>query len=296
MKSDSDSPPFHPLIALSIGVTAVSTGAIFVRTADAPALVTAAYRVGIASLVLLPVTWYKARTEILTLKAKDLGLAMVSGGFLALHFATWIASLDYTSVANSVLLVNTNPIWVGLLTPLITRDRIRIGTIGCILLSVIGGTIIGWDDFATGGNALWGDALALMGGVFAALYLLLGRNLRVRLSLLAYIFLCYGSAAVFLWGAVAISGQTVTGFSGATWGAFCGMALFSQLVGHTSYNWALKWMSTSTVAVSLLGEPIGASLLAYLFFQEALTGAMFIGGGLILLAIYLVAREEGRKG
>jgi drug/metabolite transporter (DMT)-like permease len=296
MKSDSDNPPFHPLIALSIGVTAVSTGAIFVRTADAPALVTAAYRVGIASLVLLPVTWCKARTEILTLKAKDLGLAMVSGGFLALHFATWIASLDYTSVANSVLLVNTNPIWVGLLTPLITRDRIRIGTIGCILLSVIGGTIIGWGDFASGGNALWGDALALMGGVFAALYLLLGRNLRVRLSLLAYIFLCYGSAAVFLWGAVAISGQTVTGFSGATWGAFCGMALFSQLVGHTSYNWALKWMSTSTVAVSLLGEPIGASLLAYLFFQEALTGAMFIGGGLILLAIYLVAREEGRKG
>lgn len=296
MKSYSDSPPFHPLIALSIGVVAVSTGAIFVRTADAPALVTAAYRVGIASLILLPVAWFKVRAEIFALNAKDLGLAVVSGGFLALHFATWIASLDYTSVASSVILVNTNPMWVGLLTPLITRDRIRVGTIGCILLSIIGATIIGWGDFSTGGKALWGDALALMGSVFAALYLLLGRNLRVRISLLAYIFLCYGSAAVFLWGAVAISGQTVTGFSGITWGAFCGMALFSQLVGHTSYNWALKWISTSTVAVSLLGEPIGASLLAYLFFQEALTGAMFIGGGLILLAIYLVAREEGRHG
>jgi drug/metabolite transporter (DMT)-like permease len=216
----------------------------------------------------------------------------LAGGFLALHFATWIASLDYTSVANSVILVNTNPLWVGLLTPLITHDRIRLATIGCILLSVSGAVVIGWGDFATGGNALWGDALALIGSICAAIYLLMGRNLRRRVSLLVYIFLCYGSAAVFLWLAVGISGQPVSGFSGVTWGAFCGMALFSQLVGHTSYNWALKWVRTSTVAVSLLGEPIGASFLAYLLFQETLTGAMFIGGGLILIAIYLVARDE----
>jgi len=279
-----------------MGVVAVSTGAIFVRVAEAPALVTAAYRVGIASLILLPLVWFKAREERFDIKTKDLGLAVMAGAFLALHFATWISSLDYTSVANSVILVNTNPVWVGLLSPLMTHDRIRMTTIGCILLSVVGGAIIGWGDFATGGGALWGDALALMGGIFAAIYLLLGRNLRRRVSLLVYIFLCYGSAAIFLWGAVAVSGLPVTGFSGATWGAFCGMALFSQLVGHTSYNWALKWVSTSTVAVSLLGEPVGASLLAYLFFQEALTGAMFIGGCLILLAIYLVAREEGRQG
>lgn len=265
------------------------------RVADAPALVTAAYRVGIASLVLLPLVWFKAREELFDLRAKDLGLAILAGAFLALHFATWIASLDYTSVANSVILVNTNPVWVGLLTPLITHDRIRIATVGCIVLSVAGGVIIGWGDFATGGSALWGDALALMGSIFAAVYLLIGRNLRRRVNLLAYIFLCYGSAALFLWGAVAVSGQSVTGFSGATWGAFCGMALFSQLVGHTSYNWALKWISTSSVAVSLLGEPIGASLLAYLIFGEALTGPMFIGGGMILMAIYWVARDEGKQ-
>lgn len=295
MKPEEDRPPFQPLVALSIGVVAVSTGAIFVRAAEAPALVTAAYRVGIASLILLPLAWFKAREELLALKAGDLGLAVSAGAFLALHFATWIASLDHTSVANSVILVNTNPVWVGLLTPLMTRDRIGRGTVACILLSVVGGTIIAWGDFATGGSALRGDALALTGGIFAALYLLTGRNLRRRISLLAYIFLCYGSAAVFLWVAVGLSGQPVTGFSGATWGAFFGMALFSQLVGHTSYNWALKWISTSTVAVSLLGEPIGASILAYLFFSEALTGPMFIGGGLILLAIYGVARDEGQQ-
>ncbi len=128
----------------------------------------------------------------------------------------------------------------------------------CILLSVLGATIIGWGDFAAGGRALWGDALALLGGIFAAFYLLLGRNLRRRLSLLGYIVLCYGSAAVLLWAAVLASGQHITGFSTTTWGAFAGMAPFSQLVGHTSYNWALKWFRTSPVAVSLLGEPIGA--------------------------------------
>ena len=288
-------PPFPPFAALSLGVVAVSTGAIFVKAADAPALVTAAYRVGIASLVLLPLSWIHVRRELLALQAREVGLALAAGAFLALHFGTWIASLDYTSVANSVVLVNTNPIWVGLLTPLVTREPIRAGTLGCILLSVMGGTVIGWGDLAGGGGALWGDALALLGGIFAALYLLMGRKLRRRLSLLAYIFLCYGSAAVFLWMAVGLSGLPVTGFSTGTWGAFAGMALFSQLVGHTSYNWALKWLSTSTVAISLLGEPIGASLLAYLLFDEALTGAKFLGGGLILLAIYLAARSESKS-
>jgi drug/metabolite transporter (DMT)-like permease len=277
-----------------MGVVAVSTGAIFVKAADAPALVTAAYRVGIAALVLLPLAWFSVRRELMALGAREVGLALAAGAFLALHFGTWIASLDYTSVANSVVLVNTNPIWVGLLTPLLTRDRLRAATIGGIGLSVLGGVVIGWDGLTSGGAALWGDALALMGGVFAALYLLMGRRLRRGLSLLAYIFLCYGSAAVFLWAAVALSGQPVTGFSTGTWGAFAGMALFSQLVGHTSYNWALKWFSTATVAISLLGEPIGASILAYLIFDEALTFATSLGCGLILLAVYLAARSEAR--
>ena len=136
-----------------MGVVAVSTGAIFVKAADAPALVTAAYRVGIASLVLLPLSWIHVRRELFAMQAREVGLALVAGAFLALHFGTWIASLDYTSVANSVVLVNTNPIWVGLLTPLVTRERIRAGTLGCILLSVMGGTVIGWGDLATGGGS-----------------------------------------------------------------------------------------------------------------------------------------------
>jgi drug/metabolite transporter (DMT)-like permease len=287
-------PPFNPYFALIIGVFAVSTGAIFARLADAQALVIAAYRVGLASLILAPFAWFKARHEIARLLKKDLKLAVLSGFFLAMHFATWISSLDYTSVANSVILVNTNPLWVGLLTPFIAKERVKRATIFGITISVIGGIIIGYGDFATGGKALLGDALALIGSICAAIYLLLGRNLRRKLSLLPYIFICYGSAAVILWIIVLCLGLPLAGFSQTTVYALWGMALISQLTGHTSYNWALKWFSASLIAVSLLGEPIGATILAYIIFHEGLTVHKVIGGIFILVAIYIAASSEGK--
>ena len=284
-------PPFNPSIALVVGVLAVSTGAIFARLADAPALVIAAYRVGLATLVLLPVAWFTARQELLNLSLTEFKLAMLSGLFLALHFATWISSLDYTSVANSVVLVNTNPLWVGIFTPLITKESIKRATRVGIVVSVIGGAIIGAGDFATGGKALWGDFLALCGSICAA-YILLGHRLRKNLSLTAYITVCYGSAAVILWGLVLALGLPVTGFSHQTLAAFWAMALLTQLVGHTSYNWALKWFSSGMIAVCLLGEPIGSTLLAWMIFNEGLTVYKFVGGAFILSAIYLTARGE----
>jgi drug/metabolite transporter (DMT)-like permease len=293
-KIAGSAPPFNPYFALVIGVFAVSTGAIFARLADAPALVIAAYRLGLASLILAPLAWFKARHEIAALSKQDLKLAVISGFFLAMHFATWISSLDYTSVANSVVLVNTNPMWVGLLTPFIVKERVRRATVLSIIISVIGGIIIGYGDFATEGKALLGDALALIGSICAAIYLLLGRNLRRKLSLLPYIFICYGSAAVILWIIVLCLGLPLSGFSPVTIYAFWGMALISQLTGHTSYNWALKWFSAGLIAVSLLGEPIGATILAYIIFNEGLTAYKVIGGIFILTAIYIAASSEGK--
>jgi drug/metabolite transporter (DMT)-like permease len=290
--NEKERPPFNPSLALISGVLAVSTGAIFAKLAEAPALVIAAYRVGLASLILAPIAWWQARDELLGLEKKDYMLALLSGFFLALHFSTWISSLSYTSVANSVVLVNTNPLWVGILTPLISKDRLTLMTKIGIVISVIGGAIIGAGDFATGGQALWGDFLALLGSICAAVYLLLGRNLRRKLSLLAYVIICYGSAAIILWALVIALGLQVVGFSSGTYAAFAGMALISQIIGHTSYNWALKWFSASLIAVSLLGEPIGATILAYIIFDETLTWTKLIGGSLILAAIYLAARGE----
>ncbi len=285
-------PPFNPCIALIIGVTAVSTGAVFARLADAPALVIAAYRVGLASLILLPIVFMKAKPELLGLSGEDIKLALLSGLFLALHFATWISSLDYTSIANSVVLAGTHPLWVGLLTPFIARERMKTGTVAGILISVTGGVIIAAGDFSMGRDALFGDFLALAGGICAAVYLLLGRYLRSRLSLLAYIFLCYGSAALILWGTVLGLGLPVTGFDTPTVAAFWALAIVPQLIGHTSYNWSLKWFSAGLIAVSLLGEPVGATILGYILFDEGLTWIKFIGGSLILSAICIAAFSE----
>jgi len=289
-------PPFNPALALVSGVLAVSAGAIFARLADAHPFVIAAYRVGIASLVLAPLAWWRAREELLCLTGRDYRMAALAGFFLALHFGTWISSLQYTSVANSVVLVNTNPLWVGLLTPFITKDRLsRLTKVG-IVLSVMGGVILGAGDFAAGAGPLFGDLLALTGSLCAACYLLLGRTLRRKVSLLAYVMICYGSAAVILWAAVLVLRLPVIGFSGRTYAAFAGLALISQLIGHSSYNWALRWFSTGLIAVSLLGEPIGATILAYLLFDEGLTWPKIVGGLLILSAIYLAGCGEERKG
>ncbi len=291
----SSTPPFNPYLALISGTLAVSTGAIFARLADAPALVTAAYRVGLATLILLPFAWIKARDELRHLSPRDMGFAVLAGFFLALHFAAWISSLDYTSVANSVVLVNTNPLWVGLLTPLITKDRLKRTVVISIIISVSGGMIIGFDDYHSGDMALWGDLLALAGSICAAFYLLLGRNLRRRLSLMAYVSVCYASAAVILWILVIILQKPVTGFGSTTYAAFGGMALISQAIGHTSYNWALRWFSAGIIAISLLGEPIGSTILAYFIFGEGLTLLKIAGGVLILGAIYLAAQSEKNK-
>jgi drug/metabolite transporter (DMT)-like permease len=293
--SQTASPPFNPYFALVSGVLAVSTGAIFARLADAPSLVIAAYRVGLATLILTPIAWIKVRGELLNLSPRQLVLAAVSGLFLAFHFATWISSLAYTSVANSVVLVNTNPLWVGLLAPLITRERIKAAVAVSIVISVAGGVIIGAGDFASGNRALLGDFLALLGSICAAFYLLLGRNLRRRLSLLAYIFVCYGCAALFLWTIVLGLQLPITGFSTHTYATFWAMAIISQLIGHSSYNWALKWFSATLIAISFLGEPIGSTILAYLIFDEGLTASKVIGGILILSAICISAASENRS-
>jgi len=287
--------PINPIIVLTIGIFGVSTGAIFARLADAPALVTAAYRLGIAALILVPLAAWKARDELRDLSIREYKLAVISGFFLALHFASWISSLDYTAIANSVVLVNTIPLWVGLLTPLISKDRLTKATVISIIVSVIGGCIVGFGDFATGGQALLGDLLAVIGAICAAVYLLLGRNLRPKLSLLSYVAICYGSAALFSWLAVIALQLPVSGYDTQTYAAFWAMALVSQIIGHSSYNWALKWFSTGFVAVALLGEPIGSTIMAYLIFSEGLTWSKLIGGLFILSAIYIAATGERNK-
>ena len=292
MSSAAERPRFNPVLILLVGVLAVSSGSIFVRLAESPPLVTAMWRLTFATALLLPFAWWKAGEELRRLSKRQIGAGALAGFFLALHFATWISSLGFTSVANSTVLVNTAPVWVAALTPFLTRERVSGRAWLGIAASVTGAVIIGFGDFAGGGRALLGDALALAGSLALALYLLLGRQLRATLSLPAYLLLCYGSATVLLWLAVLVTGQTLSGFNLQTWGALLGMAVVSQHLGHSSYNWAIKYFSAGFIAVCLLGEPVLGSLLAWWLLGEALTWGKALGGAIILAGIYLAATER----
>lgn len=283
---------FTPVLVLLLGVIGISTGSIFARFAEAPPIVISFYRSGIAAAVMAPLVLVRYREELFGLKRKDLLRVILAGVFLALHFSTWITSLFYTSIASSVVIVQTIPVWTAILSPFVSGDRVSRQTWSGIILSFVGVVIISAGDFALGGKALLGDMLALFGAWFATLYFLTGRVVRAKVSLPVYTFICYGAAALVLLAVIVAAGLPLTGFSTGTWTAFAGMALVSQIMGHSSYNWALRYLSASLVAVALLGEPIGATILAWVLFGETLTLAKLAGGALILAGIVIAVRGE----
>ena len=270
-------------------------GSLFVRLADSPALATAAYRMTFSFLMLMPFALLKTRKEIFSLSKREIGACALAGFFLALHFGTWISSLDHTSVANSVVLVNTIPIWVGIIGPLAIGEKTNRSFWLACGLCLIGAFVLCGKGFSLSFDTLTGDGLALAGAFFVALYLMIGRNLRKKLSLLAYATVCYGSASVFLWIAVLMSGQQANGFSNETWVYLICLAVVSQIFGHTLYNWSLQWIKAAIVSLALLGEPIGAILLAWAFLGETIDLQQGIGGILILAGVYLVTNQERRK-
>ena len=289
-------PTIKPYLGLAIGIVAVSFASIFIRLAEAPSLVIAAFRLTIASLILAPAVLIRARDELRSLTRGDLGLALLSGLFLGLHFATWISSLEYTSVASSVVFVSTSPMFVGLASHFLLKERVSRRMFAGIAVSVLGGIIIGYGDFGLGARELFGDFLALVGAAAVSVYLLVGRKLRRHLSLLSYIFLVYATAAVFLIAVCLVAGHTFSGYPRQTYLMFILLAAVPQIIGHSSYNWALKYLPATFVGVATLGEPIGSTILAYFILRETTTLAKIGGGALILAGIYVSSRAESAAG
>lgn len=281
---------------LPVGLVAISLASIFIKICDAPPLIIAAYRLGLATLALLILFRKRATRQINFLPQKDFLLCVLAGIFLCFHFAFWITSLKYTSVASSIILVTTNPIFVALASTIFFREKISFLLFFAILLAIIGGVIIAWDDFEKGRDNIWGDAMALAGAIMASGYLLIGRRIRQKLELVPYITLVYGVAAIFLITLALLNGYSFFNYSAREYLLFFLLAFIPQLIGHTSLNWALKFFSATLVAVIILGEPIGATILAYIFLAEPLTQQIFGGGILVLIGIYLAAREEARLG
>lgn len=289
-----------PFFVLGAGVVVVSFAAILIRFAHvegASSLTIAAVRLGIAAALLAPIAWLRHGHEILHLGRRDLALCLLSGAFLALHFWTWITSLEYTSIASSTALVTTNPIWVGLASALLLRERPGLAAIVGIVLSLAGSLLIFAADAGpaatgSGRSPLLGNTLALIGALSASGYLLVGRALRAKISLIAYVWLAYAIAAVILIAGLVASGTSVAGLPAPAWGFMALLAIGPQLIGHTAFNWALRRLTATFVAVSILGEPIGSALLAILLFGETFS-ALQLGGFLMLLAgIFVAARGE----
>ncbi len=279
---------------MGIGMVIVSTAAISVRHAqqEVSSLSIAAWRLTLATLVLAPVVLRRHRNELTRLTPHELLRAALAGLFLALHFATWISSLEYTSVAASSVLVATNPLFVGLLSPLLLKEPVaRLMLVG-ILVAFVGSSIIAMGDAGSGRAPLLGDVLAVIGAVTVAGYMMLGRTLRRKLSLLTYVFVVYGVGALILLLIVGASRQPMTGFRPSTYGWLAYLALGPQLVGHSSFNWALRYLSAAYVTVTLLSEPIGASILAWLHLGEPPALLEIVGGGLILGGIVVASRAE----
>ncbi len=299
-----------PYLGLLIGIAAVSTASIFIRFAqgDAPSFVIAAGRMLIASCLLAPFAFKTLRQELPQQSRQTRLLLLLGGVFLGAHFAAWITSLEFTSVASSVVIVTTAPLWVAILSPVLLKEKITRWVVAGLLISLVGSFIVGLSSACqiaegqltcsavfsgTPGKMIIGNLLALLGAFMSAGYLLVGRKIRNSLSLGSYTFSVYSIAALFLLLLVIVFREPVTGFSTSTYLFIIALALIPQIVGHSSFNWALKYLPAAMVSIALLGEPIGTIILSFLLLKESPTVFEVVGGILILLGILVASRGRG---
>lgn len=288
------------IFVLFAGIISISFAAIFIRFCDdVPSIMIATYRLSVASLVLGSFYIFKGNT-FGNIRRRDLLLCIAGGIFLALHFITWISSLKYTSVASSVVLVTTNPIFVGIFSFLILKEKQNLELVVGIILCFVGSVLIAVGDSGLTGltvadrNSFIGDVLALVGAVMASGYLIIGSKARETVDIMAYVTVVFSVSAAFLLATSLVLGISFTGYKSSSYMFMILLAIVPQLIGHTSINWALKHLKTSMVAITILGEPIGATILAYIFFHETVKSIQLIGMVFVFTAI-IVASRRGKR-
>lgn len=247
----------------------------------------------LASLVIVPAAWWRSSDELRTLTRREFLLAVLSGAFLALHFGLWITSLSYTSVASSVVLVTASPVFVAIASYFLFGERLGPQVAIGIVVCLAGAVVIGYGSWQVGPGSLLGGGLALSGALAVAGYVLIGRCLRQRIGVLSYASLTYGTAAVLLVVTAVAAGYPFTGYSGTTYLMLALLAVVPQLLGHTSLNWSLRFVSATLVTVAVVGEPVVATALAYFILDEVPTLSEVVGGVLILGGIFVAFRRCG---
>lgn len=275
-------------MSLAMATLAVSWAAIIIRLADADPIATAFYRMALSAIFLAPLSLPGLRQNLRRLSSRsDFKWLVASGIALGLHFAAWITSLKFTSISNSVIIVATQPFFVAAMEAIFLKERISRQAVIGMALAFVGMVVISRSDFDLGRDHLLGDFLALAGALFAAVYLMFGRRIRQTLDNRHYVFPVYLIASVTLLAIAIPFRSPLVGFSGKTWSCFLLLALIPTVVGHTMYNYLLKFIRAHLVAITILGEPIGATVLAALIFGEYPGPATYIGGGMILTGIIL---------
>lgn len=284
-----DRPPARDLALIALAVCAVSTSAPLIREADAPALAVAFWRNAMAVALLVPFAAARNRREVGSLTGRERRLSVTAGLLLTLHFATWVPSLSFTTVASSVALVATQPVWAALLArargevvPPMAWAGITVAVIGAVLLTGV--------DLSISARALLGDALALAGGMLAAGYVTVGADARRTVTTTVHTAICYTVAAVGLLVVCLAGRQELGGFDGRTWLCLVALTAGPQLLGHSVFNRVLRTTSPTVVSVAILFEIVGATVLARLFFDETPPAAAFPAAALIGLGVVLVVR------
>lgn len=277
-------PAWAPWALLALGTVAASVSAILIRYAnEAPALAISFWRCAAGAVILAPFALARLRV----VGRKELISSLIAGAFLAVHFATWITSIELTSIAASVLLVSTAPVFVAIVTHFFLGERVgRKGWIG-ILIAIAGTLLIAGGDF--GGSSLEGNILALIGGATAGYYFLFGQIARRKIGIVEYAVIAYTTSAILLLFVIVPRGVEISGFEAKTWLAIAGLVIGSQLLGHTMINLVLSDIDATTVSVAIMAEPIIATILAALLFSEIPSSLIYPGGIAILAGIYLVS-------
>ncbi|GIN88655.1 membrane protein [Heyndrickxia sporothermodurans] len=290
-----NSPKINPYFVLVIGVLTVSASAILVKLCTAESGAIAFYRLFFTIIIMLPVFVMKNVKEIKLITKKDWIFSIISGVCLAFHFILWFESLNYTSVTSSTVLVTLQPLFAFAGTFLFFKEKFTLKAILCGIVAIAGSVVISWGDFKISGMALFGDLLAFIACMLVTAYFLFGQDVRKRLSLMTYTFIVYVISAFVLLLYVLIVGESLVPTNNKDWIYFLLLAILPTLLGHTLFNWTVKWLSTSIISMAILFEPIGASILAFFILKENILLSQILGGTIILISISLFIIDEKKN-
>ncbi|MFC5530209.1 DMT family transporter [Cohnella yongneupensis] len=294
MMTEHRTPPIPPLIPLLIGMIAISFAPILVRFSDADVSVQGMYRMLFTVLLMLPFGRKQLRT-IGSISRKDWLLLVLAGIFLALHFFLWMASLDYTSIASSTIILALEPVFVMVGAYFLFKDRIgRVALLG-LFVALVGTCFVSSGDLVLSDTAFTGDLLSFFGTLAVVVNMLIAKRILTRVSSYLYSLIVFAVSAILFTVYNIASGISVTTYPAKEWLVFLLLAIVPTVFGHLIFNWLLQYLKTTTISMSVLAEPVGASILGMFIFGEFINGFQLAGGVLVIVGLLLYLRSEQKS-